>query len=148
MTESELMSIRNDMKKMQEKILEMNATVKSMASIAERQENLIEKIAEVSSNLSQLLAVQGNRIENQEKITDQLSNSLSQTQKTTAENIEAVKTKIESKEVEAIERIHAVEAGLEARMRTFEKWMWTFVGVGIAAGLILQNSSIVSFLTQ
>jgi DNA repair ATPase RecN len=139
---------------------EVNSLQKDMAQIGvlvDRLDITIEKLTEVSTTVSRLLAVQENRLENQEKISDKIQASLenhrTETNKTVKEiydKIQVVETDLlkdmDSNQDKVIKKIEELKSEanvqhqeMSDRMSRIEKWMWILVGGGIVLGVIAQN---------
>jgi DNA repair ATPase RecN len=139
---------------------EVNSLQKDMAQIGvlvDRLDITIEKLTEVSTTVSRLLAVQENRLENQEKISDKIQASLenhrTETNKTVKEiydKIQDVETDLlkdmDSNQDKVIKKIEELKSEanvqhqeMSDRMSRLEKWMWILVGGGIVLGVIAQN---------
>lgn len=113
----------------------------------DRMDVTIEKLTEVSSTVSQLLAVQGNRLESQEKLTGQFQQMLEKRKEETDKNTKEIYDKIQETENNIYEEIEVsnekilvevknLAAKLEEhnkstneRISKIEKWMWTAIGV-------------------
>jgi hypothetical protein len=139
---------------------EVNSLQKDMAQIGvlvDRLDITIEKLTEVSTTVSRLLAVQENRLENQEKISDKIQASLenhrietNRTVKEIYDKIQVVETDLlkdmdsnQDKVIKKIEELKS-EANIQHqemsdRMTRLERWMWILVGGGIVLGVIAQN---------
>lgn len=139
---------------------EVNSLQKDMAQIGvlvDRLDVTIEKLTEVSTTVSRLLAVQENRLENQEKIADKLQNSFethkSETTQSVKEIYERIKTveddllkDMDDNQDKIIKRIDELSKEgtkqhneLSDRISKLERWMWLLVGGGIVVAYILQN---------
>jgi hypothetical protein len=139
---------------------EVNSLQRDMAQIGvlvDRLDITIEKLTEVSTTVSRLLAVQENRLENQEKIADKLQTSFenhkSETNKTVKEiyvkiqDVEADLLKdMESNQDKVIKKIDELKTEgstqhkeMSDRMTRLERWMWILIGGGVVLGFIAQN---------
>jgi uncharacterized membrane protein len=139
---------------------EVNSLQRDMAQIGvlvDRLDVTIEKLTEVSTTVSRLLAVQENRLENQEKIADKLQTSFenhkSETNKTVKEiygkiqDVEADLLKdMESNQDKVIKKIEELKTEgstqhkeMSDRMTRLERWMWILIGGGVVLGFIVQN---------
>jgi DNA repair ATPase RecN len=139
---------------------EVNSLQKDMAQIGvlvDRLDITIEKLTEVSTTVSRLLAVQENRLENQEKISDKIQASLENHRTETNRTVKEIYDKIQDVETDllkdmdsnqdkVIKKIEELksEANIQHqemsdRMTRLERWMWILVGGGIVLGVIAQN---------
>lgn len=145
---------------------EVHTLQKDMAQIGvlvDRLDITIEKLTEVSTTVSRLLAVQENRLENQEKISDKIQQSLethkSETTTVVKEIYERIKTveedllddmdKNQDKVIKKIEELKTEGTKqhneMSDRMTRLEKWMWILIGGGIVLGFIFQNVNLANF---
>lgn len=139
---------------------DVNSLQKDMAQIGvlvDRLDVTIEKLTEVSTTVSRLLAVQENRLENQEKITDKLQTSFEVHKSENAQAVKEIYEKIshveedllkdlDSNQDKVINKIDELKTEgtkqhgeLSDRISRLEKWMWILVGGGIVIAFILQN---------
>ena len=128
----------------------------------------IEKLTEVSSTVSQLLAVQGNRLEFQEKVAERLQDLVEKRRQETDNLVKDLHQKIdrvegdlhdeivdsENKIIKKIEEMSksstaqhkSINTSLSDRMGKLERWMWILVGGGLVIGFFLNKMPItVSF---
>lgn len=115
-------------------------------SLVERLDITIEKLTEVSTTVSQLLAVQGNRLEFQEKVASKLEELVEKRRQETAIEIKDVYIRIEKVEKDLqedmdsnhekiIEELRNLRdegneqhKSMENRISRFEKWMYMVLG--------------------
>jgi chromosome segregation ATPase len=138
---------------------EVHTLQKDMAQIGvlvDRLDVTIEKLTEVSTTVSRLLAVQENRLEYQEKLSDKLQTSIESQKAETNQVVKEIYTKINdveidlSKDIEKnqekiIKKIEELksEGGrqhneINERMTSLEKWMWILMGGGVVIAFIIQ----------
>jgi chromosome segregation ATPase len=151
------MAVTNsDVKKLAETIATLQTDMAQVGTLVERLDVTIEKLTEVSTHVSNLLAVQGTRLEIQEKAATQLQELVERRRVENDTNIKDVYIRVEKVEKDLYDEIESSQNKVLAEikeMRTestsqhneltkkvnrLEKWMWTMVG-GIA---------VVSFLIQ
>ena len=77
--------------------------------IVERLDVAVEKLTEVSRSISQMLAVHENRIDTQEKVSDQLTNLIEQRRKEANEDIKELHSRITTTTRELSEKIDDTE---------------------------------------
>lgn len=139
---------------------EVNSLQKDMAQIGvlvDRLDVTIEKLTEVSTTVSRLLAVQENRLENQEKLSDKLQATIENHKSETAQNVKEIYERIKDVEEDlfkdldnnqdkVIKKIDELKAEgtkqhgeMGDRISRLERWMWILVGGGIVIAFILQN---------
>lgn len=128
----------------------LNAVQKELAQFSkfvDRMDVTIEKLTEVSSTVSQLLAVQGNRIESQEKLMGHMQQMLDKRKDETDKNTRDIYEKIQESENNIYEEIEVSNEKIlmevknlgqkfeehnkttNERITKIEKWMWTALGV-------------------
>jgi hypothetical protein len=135
-----------DVKKLADSISTLQQDMAQVGMLVERLDVTIEKLTEVSTRVSELLAVQGTRLEAQEKVSDQIRNILEQRRIETDGNIKDVYVRVEKvekdlyDEIEAsqnrvLDEIKAMRAEstnqhneLKGKVNRVEKWMWTIIG--------------------
>lgn len=129
----------------------------AMSKIADRMDTTIEKLAEVSSNVSRLLAVQDKRLEMQERSVDRLealvenrrvevelrfdkfSNLLGHTEtifKTELnKNHEKLSTQLDTMQDDYKE----ISEKFDKRITALERWMWVLGGAGAIIGFLINS---------
>ena len=152
-----------EIKRLSETVNTLQKDMAQVGTLVDRLDVTIEKLTEVSSTVSQLLAVQGNRLDFQEKIQERLEKVVEERRQETDKNIKDVYIRIEkvekdlqedmddsySKIVEKIEELnnngtqqHQI---LNDRMTRMEKWMWMLIGGGIVVGTLFDKIDITKF---
>ena len=137
----------NDLAK---EVIILQKDVSQMAAITNRLDNAIEKIAELSTNISKLLAVQGNRLEVQEKVSERLEGILEKRNKEIEKELRALNHKIDTVENELNEEIESSfdkisnkldsqQQAVEKRITKLEKWIWVVMGGATVAFWGLQK---------
>lgn len=125
--------------------------------LVDRLDLTIAKLTEVSTTVSQLLAVQGNRLEQQEKAASQFSVLLEKRRDEAAESNEIMHKRISSAEKEfqteigklndkILDEMKAMRAEsktqhdeLSEKMSKLEKWVWVVSGGGAVVGFLLSH---------
>lgn len=150
-----------DVKKLAENVTSLQKDMAQVGVLVDRLDVTIEKLTEVSSTVSQLLAVQGSRLEFHEKVQEKLQDLVEKRRQETEESIKDVYNRIEkvekdlqndmeSTENKIITKIEEMQKSGTAqhekinqsitdRMNRLEKWMWTALG-GAAVILWFINS--------
>ena len=139
---------------------EVSSLKNNMAQIGllvDRLDLTIEKLTEVSTTVSQLLAVQGNRLEQQEKSVSQFSTLLEKRRDEAAESNEIMHKRISSAEKEfqteigklndkILDEMKAMRAEskqqhdeLSDKMTKLEKWVWLVSGGAAVVGFLLSH---------
>lgn len=151
------MAVSNsDVKKLSDSIGILQQDMAQVGALVERLDVTIEKLTEVSTRVSELLAVQGTRLEAQEKISDNLQGLIEKRRVETDTNIKDVYLRVEKVEKDLYNEIEASQEKvlneikemraestvqhneLKSKVNRLEKWMWTMIG-GIA---------VISFIIQ
>lgn len=143
------------------RISDLEKDMSQLANVIERHYVTVEKLTEVSSAISQLLAVQGNRLDFQEKVADQLQDLVEKRRMETESyvkeiysRIEGVETDIETKmsdqQTSIINEIQKLSSesqkqhtDMSNRMNNFEKWIWVAIGGGGVIMFLLQSVDII-----
>jgi monomeric isocitrate dehydrogenase len=151
------MTTDSDVKKLSENVASLQKDMAQVGTLVDRLDVTIEKLTEVSSTVSQLLAVQGNRLEFQEKVQERLEKMVEDRRSETDKNIKDVYVRIEKVEKDLQEDMddtyNKIAAKIEElkkegneqhkvlndRMTRMEKWMWMLVGGGIVIGTLFNN---------
>lgn len=135
----------------------MVSDVASMKTIISRLDESVEKLTDISKDVTTLLAVHENRIAYQERITNELkeqvekrrdesSNKFDELHDTVIEVKDGVNRKIDEKRNDIISELEKTKkefefshSELKKRMSTIERWMWLFAGGGGVIVFILEN---------
>lgn len=125
--------------------------------LVDRLDLTIAKLTEVSTTVSQLLAVQGSRLEQQEKTASQFSTLLEKRRDEAAESNDIMHKRISSAEKEfqaeigklndkILDEMKAMRAEsksqhdeLSEKMSKLEKWVWVVSGGGAVVGFLLSH---------
>ena len=120
-----------------------------VGTLVDRLDVTIEKLTEVSTRVSELLAVQGTRLLNQEKVSEQIQTLIETRRVETDTNIKDVYVRVERVEKDLYNEIDASQKTvlteikemraestiqhneLKSKVNRLEKWMWTLIG-GVA----------------
>jgi hypothetical protein len=145
----------NDVKKLTDTISTLQQDTAQIGTLVDRLDVTIEKLTEVSIRVSELLAVHGTRLENQEKISEQIQTLIEKRRVETDANIKDVYIRVERVEKDLYSEIEANQEkvlkeikemraestnqhnDLKARVLRIDKWMWTMIGgLGVLTLLI------------
>ena len=127
-------------------VVKLKSDMAQINVLVDRIDVTIEKLTEVSKNISELLAVQANRLEFQEKITQQLSVLMEKRRDESEENIRYLREEIEKveKDLNKVldEKYHDIldeiksirddnskqHQQMQDKFSQFERWMWMVSG--------------------
>lgn len=162
------MTTDSDVKKLAENVSSLQKDMAQVGALVDRLDVTIEKLTEVSSTVSQLLAVQGSRLEFHEKVQEKLQDLVEKRRQETDDNIKSVYNRIEKVEkdlltdmentedriIKKIEEMQKsgtdqhekINKGITDRIDRLEKWMWTAVGGGIVIMWLLNSIDIAKIL--
>lgn len=146
-----------DLIKLAENVSHLQQNMAQVGGLVDRLDVTIEKLTEVSATVSQLLAVQGNRLEFTEKVQEKLQ-ELVEKRRVETENYvkdlygkigtveKDLQTDMESNNDKVIKKIEQLRTegqqqhkDMEKRIARLEKWMWLVVGGSAAIGFILSR---------
>jgi len=154
------MSTDADVKKLADNITSLQKDMAQVGVLVDRLDVTIEKLTEVSTTVSQLLAVQGNRLEFQEKVAEKLQDLVEKRKTETDLALKDVYARIERVEsdlhkdmdknqsdvLREIKELRAEGLSQHKEMNDkigrLEKWVWTVGGVGGFIILVLSTLSI------
>lgn len=164
------MTIDNDVKKLADNVATLQQDMAQVGTLVDRLDVTIEKLTEVSSTVSQLLAVQGNRLEFQEKIQEKLQelvekrrietdaainnvyNRIENVEKDLQGDIEStydkIITKMDAMQASSTKQHEEISERLNERMTKLEKWIWTVAGGGVVVMWILNNIDLAAILAK
>ena len=124
----------------------MASDIEQLERIVEKLDHSIDKLTEVSSNISKLLAVQEQRMNTIEKDTDRnqddirhlygkldimskdIKDKLDESMKNSAEGHERIMLRVDEK-----------IKGLDARVKVLEVWRWLVIGGALAIGYLVNK---------
>lgn len=151
------MAVTNsDVKKLAETISTLQQDMAQVGTLVDRLDVTIEKLTEVSTRVSELLAVQGTRLENQEKVSEQIQMLIEKRRVETDTNIKDVYVRVERVEKDLYNEIEASQEKvlkeikemraesttqhneLKGKVNRLEKWMWTCIGAIVVISFIIQ----------
>jgi gas vesicle protein len=145
-----------DSERMTESIYTLQKDMAQIGPLVERLDITIEKLTEVSANVSMLLAVHGSRIEFQEKLLEKTQTIIDDNRRESDKNIKDVYYRVESVERDLYSEIEANQEKvlkeikdmraesilqhneLKARVLRIDKWMWTMIGGLAVITLLIQ----------
>lgn len=151
------MASDSDIKKLAENVSSLQQDMAQVGALVDRLDVTIEKLTEVSTTVSQLLAVQGNRLEFQEKVAEKLQDLVEKRRQETDGALKEVYNRIEKVEKDlqsdmgenhsaVLAEIKSLRADgltqhkeMNDRIGRLEKWMWTLGGIAIIIALFLNK---------
>lgn len=144
-----------NLQKLADNVSYLQQDMAKVGMLVDRLDTTIDKLADISNNVSNLLAVHETKLSAQEIITKQTTDLVEKRRVETEEKIQLVHSRISSGEREITEKIDtqydeimkelkemriestAQHNKLSGRITTMEKWMWTVIGgAGVVGGLI------------
>lgn len=133
--------------------------VTTMSALLEKFDTTIDKMQEIASNLSRMVSLQEQRLENQEKITSEVQSILEMRRQEHNNNIKDIYNrintvnreltdKIEDTEKAILAELQAIRQKLEADKNTFgsrlasiETWKYMVIGAIMLVSFVLGNMS-------
>jgi hypothetical protein len=127
-----------------------------VGTLVDRLDITIEKLTEVSTRVSELLAVQGTRLENQEKVSEQIQGLIETRRLETDSNFKDVYLRVERVEKDLYTELESFQDKLLAEIKELradtaqnheelktqvnqvEKWMWTCIGAVALLSFVIQ----------
>lgn len=125
--------------KIQNEVLSLQKDMSQVNAIVDKLDITIEKLTDVSSNVSRLLAVHETRIENQEKAGSQLANLIEKNKEQIDTELKLIYDRISDTKKDLRKEIDDRHADVMKELKTIQKWMWLVSGGGAAVGFILAN---------
>lgn len=131
-------------------VVQMKAEMNQLNNLIGRLDTTIEKLTEVSTTISQLLAVQSNRLEHLEKMSQELSKEIDTNDNNVQSKLSVLEREI-YKEMEQNQLVLLTEIKslketsqrqfeqMEQKLATVEKWMWLVSGGAAVVGFILSK---------
>lgn len=146
-----------DLNELNIQVLKLQSDMSQINVLVDRLDVTISKLTEVSTSVSQLLAVQGNRLDQQEKSSNQISYLLEKRKDEMIESYEILhkritnterehKAEVEKLETKILDEIKAIReenkdmhAALNKKIVELEKWMWVVTGGAAVVGFLLSK---------
>lgn len=150
------MVTNSDVKKLSDTISTLQQDMAQVGTLVDRLDVTIEKLTEVSTRVSELLAVQGTRLLNQEKVSEQIQTLIETRRVETDTNIKDVYIRVERVEKDLYNDIEASQEKvlteikemraestkqhneLKGKVNRLEKWMWTCIGAIVVISFVIQ----------
>jgi len=154
-------SYDSEIRKISEDISYLKQDMSKVGTLVERLDTTIDKLTQVSYNVSQLLAVHESKLTAQESFTKQTAELVEKRRVETEEKLQLIHARISSGEKELqvkideqydeiLEEIKGLRneattqhKEMNGRMTRLERWMWIIVGGGTVVAFILNNGLLV-----
>jgi len=151
-----------ELRKIEENVSTLQRDMAQVGQLVDRLDVTIEKLTEVSTTVSQLLAVQANRLEVQEKTADKIQDLIEQRRVETDKSIKELYDRIDGVEVDLqkemkdhqekiIKKLEELKTEgstqhtqISERMAKLERWMWILIGGGLVLGFLADKVNLVS----
>jgi hypothetical protein len=149
------MAVQPSLQKLADNVSYLQQDMAKVGMLVDRLDTTIDKLADISSNVSNLLAVHETKLSAQEIISKQTVDLVEKRRTETDEKLQTIHARISSGEKELSDKIDTqyddimaelkemrVESTeqhnkLSGRITTMEKWMWAVVGgSGVVGALI------------
>ena len=152
-----MMVADTEVKKLADNIVSLQKDMAQVGVLVDRLDTTIEKLTEVSTTVSQLLAVQGNRLEFQEKVQEKLQDLVEKRRQESDIIIREVYARIEKVETDLYKEIESSQdkvlleikemrtestkqhEELKSKVGRLEKWMWTIIGATTVLGFLVKQ---------
>ena len=149
------MAVQPNLQKLADNVSYLQQDMAKVGLLVDRLDTTIDKLADISNNVSNLLAVHETKLSAQEIITKQTTDLVEKRRVETDEKLQTVHARISSGEKELADKIDTQydeimtelkemrresteqHNKLSGRITTMEKWMWTVIGgSAVVGGLI------------
>lgn len=160
------MVTNSDIKKLSDSISILQQDMAQVGALVDRLDVTIEKLTEVSSRVSELLAVQGTRLETQEKVSEHLQELIEKRRVETDTNIKDVYVRVEKVEKDLYAEIENSQEKvikeikdmreestkqhleLSSKVNRLERWMWVVIGGSIVIFWLIERLKLIDVLTK
>lgn len=133
------MATDSDVKKLVDDVHDPQKDMAQVGTLVDRLDVTIEKLTEVSTTVSQLLAVQGNRLDFQEKVAAKLEDLIEKRRVETETMIKDLHKKIDDGQKASTDQHAAINKDIIDRIGKIEKFVWVSLGGGTVVGFILSR---------
>jgi chromosome segregation ATPase len=149
------MAVQPDIQKIADNVSYLQQDMAKVGLLVDRLDTTIDKLADISNNVSNLLAVHETKLSAQEIITKQTTDLVEKRRVETDEKLQTIHARISSGEKELADKIDTQydeimtelkemrresteqHNKLSGRITTMEKWMWAVIGgSAVVGGLI------------
>ena len=118
-----------------EDIIEIKADISAISAVVGRMDITIEKLTEVSANVSKILAVQTEKVEQTIKTQDRLADAIEKRRAEVNKDFEIIYTKMSSDKDKIFDEIKMLREeqqkqheAINSKMSNIEKMMWLYMG--------------------
>ena len=133
-------------------VYQLKAEIQHFNTLVDRLDVTISHLSTVSKNISELLAVQGTRLQYQEKMAEQLSELIQKTNKESSKNNDEIETslnqRINTLEKDLMQEIKNLRdenkkqhEEMKSKLGIVEKWIWVVTGGAAVVGFIVSKLS-------
>lgn len=131
-------------------VYKLKADMNQLHHLIERLDTTIEKLTEVSTSISQLLAVQTNRLETVEKLSNEFSREITDQEKTFHDEMykleKDIYKEVENSHLDILEEIKSIREENEKqhdifwkKLASMEKWIWVVSGGAMVTGFLIEK---------
>lgn len=146
------MAERTNITELYKDVYQLKAEIQHVNTLVDRLDIAIGQLSTVSKNISELLAVQGTRLQYQEKMSEQLTELIQKSNKEGAKNTDeieaALNRKIEQLENELVAEIKSLRdenkkqhEEMKNKLALVEKWIWVVTGGAAVIGFLISKIS-------
>lgn len=158
-------NVNYDLRKIEDNVAGLQKDMAQVGLLVDRLDTTIQKLTEVSSAVSQLLAVQSNRLEVQEKNSDKIQELIEQRRVEHDKAIKELYSRIDDVEIDlqkemkeyqekVLEKIDELKTDgstqhqqISDRMSKLERWMWIVIGGGVVIGFLIDKIKLSSLFS-
>lgn len=142
----------NNINELYKDVYQLKADMQHVNSLIDRLDIAISQLSNVSKNISELLAVQGTRLQYQEKMSEQLSQLIQNTDKESEKSNNEIERnfnrKIDDLESELLSEIKSLKEEnkkqheeMKTKLALVEKWIWVVTGGAAVIGFLISKVS-------
>jgi dsDNA-specific endonuclease/ATPase MutS2 len=142
----------NNINELYKDVYQLKADMQHVNSLIDRLDIAISQLSNVSKNISELLAVQGTRLQYQEKMSEQLSQLIQNTDKESEKSNNEIERnfnrKIDDLESELLSEIKSLKEEnkkqheeMKTKLALVEKWIWVVTGGAAVIGFLISKAS-------
>jgi len=146
------MAERNNISELYKDVYQLKAEIQHVNTLVDRLDIAIGQLSTVSKNISELLAVQGTRLQYQEKMSEQLTELIQKSNREGAKNTDEIEAalnhKIERLENELVAEIKSLRdenkkqhEEMKSKLALVEKWIWVVTGGAAVVGFLVSKAS-------
>lgn len=131
-------------------VYQLKAEIQHVNTLVDRLDVAISHLSTVSKNISELLAVQGTRLQYQERMSEQLSELIQRTNKESSKNNDEIEStlnkRINDLEKDVLNEIKNLRdenkkqhEEMKSKLGLVEKWIWVVTGGAAVIGFIVSK---------